>query len=74
MQELLSSLTITVDSGTAVNAPFMNFHMPVVKFQSADKTDGDQALFQTISFQALENTTGTAGTIPSTILIQDSTA
>ena len=62
-------------AGTAA-ADFVSFVMPRVKLGSADIDDGEKNLSQTLSFTALYNSAGGAGTSSeqSTLVIQDSQA
>lgn len=57
-------------------ADFVSFSMPRVKLGSADIDDGEKNLSQTLSFTALYNSAGGAGTSSeqSTLVIQDSQA
>lgn len=71
--EVPTSLTILLKNSPAANAGFMSFHMPKIKLFSNDKNDSDQAIFEQISFTALENTSSTANGDLTTICIQDST-
>lgn len=63
---------ITTD-GT-INSPFVRIAMSRVRLLSAAKNDGDRAIIQQVSFQALENTAGGAAVKfdPTSISIQDS--
>jgi hypothetical protein len=62
--------------GSTAAADFIAFTMPRVKVGSADKDDGEKGLTLTMSFVALENTAGGAGTSSeaTVISVQDSLA
>jgi hypothetical protein len=63
-------------ASNAAAADFVAISMPRVKVGGASKDDGEKGLIQTIPFQALLNTTGSATTahLATTISIQDSLA
>lgn len=76
LNETEVSVTAIVASSPAANADFISFNMPRVKFNSADKDDGDKSLTRQISFAALYNSAGGAGvqSEQTTLQIQDSGA
>ena len=63
-------------ASNAANADFMSFSFPRIKFKSAGKDDGEKAIVQTMSFDALYNGAGgdTAATQKTSLLIHDSLA
>lgn len=70
------SLVAVLSATNAAAADFIGISLPRIKVGSADKDDGEKAIIQTHSFQALYNSSGGAGTSSeaSTIVIQDSQA
>jgi hypothetical protein len=70
------SLSIILSAANTAAADFVSFTFPRVKFGSAAKDDGEKNLVQTLSFVALRDGTGGAGTDSeaSTVVIQDSQA
>jgi hypothetical protein len=55
-------------------ADFMTFYFPSVKFSSADKTDAELGIMQSVPFEALLNGDLTGGKPPTTVYINDSQA
>lgn len=70
------SLQVYLTLTSAINTDFISFFFPRIKLGSADKDDPPGAIKQTCSFQALNNTSGGAGTSSdfTTMSIQDSLA
>lgn len=72
--ESTGSVNLYLKSTTAVNSPFMVFHMPKTKLSSSEKGDADTAIMQQFSFAALENTSSATNEQLTSIMIQDSAA
>jgi tail tube protein len=70
--ETVSSFTVVLqDSGVAAPG-FTAFTFPKVKFSGATKDDTNAALTLTMPFTALENTTTGAGSLGTSVSVQDS--
>lgn len=63
-------------TGSGAAADFMTFAFPRIKFKAADKDDGEKALIQTMSFDALYNVSGstTTASLPTSLMVHDSLA
>jgi hypothetical protein len=70
------SVIAVVGSNLTAAADFISICLPRVKFNSADKSDGDKSITRQIAFAALYNSAGGAGikSEQTTIQIQDSGA
>lgn len=68
------SINAAFTTSNDANADFLAFSMPRVKVGGASKDDGDKGIIQTMPFQALFNTAGSAtvNTEATTLSIQDS--
>jgi len=68
------SIVLALSSDTTDNSNFVTFTLPKVKLGSFTKDDGELGTVASTSFQALLNSTTTAGLPATTIQIQDSAA
>lgn len=69
--EVSVSLTLTTDDTNT--SDFVSITLPKIKFSDSAKSVSNNALLQTLPFQALENTTALLGLPLGTIVYQDST-
>lgn len=67
------SVVVALTTGEEKDAAAISIALPRTLLNAASKTDAELGLTQSMDFQALQNTVTTAGLVPSTILIQDST-
>lgn len=67
------SVVVALTTGEEKDASAISIALPRTLLNTASKTDAELGLTQSMDFQALQNTVTTAGLVPSTILIQDST-
>lgn len=74
--ETAAALYVSLMSGTAAAADFINFVMPEVTLESSDKGDDDTGIIQNVKFSATYNAAGGSGTSSeaTAISIQDSAA
>ncbi len=70
--EVTVLLVLTVDSTDT--SDFVAIVLPKIKFSDAAKSVSDNAILQTMPFQALENTSITSGLPLGTLVYQDSQA
>lgn len=76
VNETEMGLSIALTANNTANSDFQVFSMPRIKFNGANKSDGEVGLILTAEFRALFNTNGGAGTstVQTTMTVQDSLA
>jgi Phage tail tube protein len=67
------SLVVALSTGSAPTADVMSFTLPKVKVGSATKADAETGIVNSHTFTALINSDVSAGLVPSTIMVQDTT-
>ena len=74
INETEASIILILADGETATADFVSFVLPRVKMGSNSKSDGEQAIIESLSFQALLNTAGGTGiqTEKTTLSMQDS--
>jgi hypothetical protein len=72
VNETVASLAVALTVDNTATSGVFALNMPSLKFTNADKDDGEKGLTMTMGFTALENVTGTAGVLASTMAIIDS--
>ena len=71
INETKISLVFALTTGSEANAEVISFVLPSVKLGSTSRNDGEAAIVQDHSFQALLNTVTTTGLPATTLLVQD---
>jgi hypothetical protein len=72
INETKISLVFALTTGSEANAEVISFVLPSVKLGSTSRNDGEAAIVQDHSFQALLNSVTTGGLPATTLLVQDS--
>jgi hypothetical protein len=72
INETIATLALALTADNTPGSAVICFNMAKVKFNGANKDDGEKGLSLTIPFVALENTTVGAGALGTTISVQDS--
>jgi len=70
--EATISLVVALSTGSEKNAEVVSFAFPRIKVGSATKSDNEMGIIQDHSFVGLLNSVTTAGLVPSSVFIQDS--
>ena len=71
INETKISLVFALTTGSEANAEVISFVLPSVKLGSTSRNDGEAAIVQDHSFQALLNSVTTGGLPATTLLVQD---
>jgi hypothetical protein len=74
LNETETTILLTLTTDNTATADFVAITLPKVKFSDAAKSVANNALLQTMPFQALENTSAAAGLPLGTLSYQDSQA
>lgn len=71
LNETVAQMAIGLTTSNVANPGMVGFNLPALKFNSATKDDGEKGLTLTMSLVSLENAAGAAGTLISSISVQD---